>query len=322
MKILFRIFTTLTATIGIFTYIYRAVFVNHRSVGSELAEDVIRVATFTREDDTEEFLDNKLLENRREYELPRAIFQTDIKEYMLGDMKVFTVNADEKRGKLRVLYLHGGGYINQPSPFHWRFISKLVEETELEFIVPIYPKAPEYTYIEAYEETLKLYKEMLKDGENIVIAGDSAGGGLTIGFVQYLKALGLPLPLAQVVICPWMDISLENPEIKDYMEIEPMLKVDRLKKVGHIWAGDDGLKNYKVSPLFGEVNDLPKIYIFSGTRDVLLPDIRKYVDKLQEESVDFDYFEFEEQNHIFPLYPIKEGITARKMIGNIILEYV
>ena len=47
-----------------------------------------------------------------------------------------------------------------------------------------------------------------------------------------------------------MDISLENPEIKDYMEIEPMLKVDRLKKVGHIWAGDDGLKNYKVSPLF------------------------------------------------------------------------
>ena len=174
----------------------------------------------------------------------------------------------------------------------------------------------------AYEETLKLYKEMLKDGENIVIAGDSAGGGLTIGFVQYLKALGLPLPLAQVVICPWMDISLENPEIKDYMEIEPMLKVDRLKKVGHIWAGDDGLKNYKVSPLFGEVNDLPKIYIFSGTRDVLLPDIRKYVDKLQEESVDFDYFEFEEQNHIFPLYPIKEGITARKMIGNIILEYV
>ena len=103
---------------------------------------------------------------------------------MLGDMKVFTVNADEKRGKLRILYLHGGGYINQPSPFHWRFISKLVEETELEFIVPIYPKAPEYTYIEAYEETLKLYKEMLKDGENIVIAGDSAGGGLTIGFVS------------------------------------------------------------------------------------------------------------------------------------------
>src|SRR5699024_4324203 len=199
MKIVFRIFTKRTAKIGIFTYIYRAVFVNHRSVGSELAEDVIRVATFTREDDTEEFLDNKLLENRREYELPRAIFQTDIKEHMLGDMKVFTVNADEKRGKLSVLYLHGGGYINQPSPFHWRFISKLVEETELEFIVPIYPKAPEYTYIEAYEETLKLYKEMLKDGENVVIAGDSAGGGLTIGFVQYLKALGLPLPLAQVV---------------------------------------------------------------------------------------------------------------------------
>src|SRR5699024_10907681 len=82
MKILYRIFKTLTETNGIFTYIYRSVYVNHRSVGSELAEDVIRVATFTREDDTEEFLDNKLLENRREYELPRAIFQTDIKEHM------------------------------------------------------------------------------------------------------------------------------------------------------------------------------------------------------------------------------------------------
>ena len=320
MKVLLRTITTITAIFGVLTYIYRAIFVNHRSVGSELAEDVIRVATFDNTTADEELLERKEKENSDEYEIPTSLFRSNIDHYFVSDMKVYTVSPDEVESHTRVLYLHGGGYINQPSPFHWRFINKLVKETGLEFIVPIYPKVPVHTYEKAYEQVQVLYEQLISENDDLIIMGDSAGGGLTLGLVQYLYQQSKTLPKAQIVICPWMDVSLNNPEIENFIEVEPMLKREKLQVIGKLWRGDTDYNNYKVSPVYGNVIDLPKVYIFAGTREILVPDIRKYVDRLEDEGADFEYFEFEEQNHVFPLYPVKEGIEARRMIENILID--
>lgn len=320
MKVLLRTITTVTAIFGVLTYIYRAIFVNHRSVGSELAEDLIRVATFDNTTADEELLERKEKENSEEYEIPANLFRTNIDHFFVSDMKVFTVSPEEKEFTMRVLYLHGGGYINQPSPFHWRFINKLVKETGLEFIVPIYPKVPVHTYDKAYQDVQALYEQLIKENDDLVIMGDSAGGGLTLGLVQHLKTQHIKLPKAQVVICPWMDVSLTNPEIANFIEVEPMLKQEKLQVIGKLWAGDLDTKDYKVSPLYGDLKDLPKVYIFAGSREILVPDIRQYVDRLESECADFEYFEFEEQNHVFPLYPVKEGIEARRMIEHILAD--
>ncbi|CDZ98952.1 Putative acetyl-hydrolase LipR precursor [Jeotgalicoccus saudimassiliensis] len=321
MKVLFRGVAVLTAISGVFMYIYRALFVNKRSIGSELAEDLIRVANFDIADVDDEMLERNAEENRQEYEIPRSILRSHIGSYELDGMKIFTISPKHEKRKQRVLYLHGGGYINQPSVFHWRFLSKLVKETAMEFIVPIYPKTPEHTYDEAYEQVQKLYKQLVSENGNIIIMGDSAGGGLTLGLVQWLKKEQLPMPKAQIVISPWLDITLGNPDIEAFETVEPMLKPDNLKIIGKIWSGDADPDYYKVSPMYGELAGLPKLYLIVGTREIILPDARKYVQLLEAAGADYEYYEYEMQNHVFPLYPIKEGIDARKQIGEILIGY-
>ena len=321
MKVLFRGVAVLTAISGVFMYIYRALFVNKRSIGSELAEDLIRVANFDIADVDDEMLERNAEENQEEYEIPRSIVRSHIGSYELDGMKIFTISPKHEKRKQRVLYLHGGGYINQPSVFHWRFLSKLVKETAMEFIVPIYPKTPENTYDEAYEQVQKLYKQLVSENGNIIIMGDSAGGGLTLGLVQWLKKEQLPMPKAQIVISPWLDITLGNPDIEAFETVEPMLKPDNLKIIGKIWSGDADPDYYKVSPMYGELAGLPKLYLIVGTREIILPDARKYVQLLEAAGADYEYYEYEMQNHVFPLYPIKEGIEARKQIGEILISY-
>jgi Esterase/lipase len=77
----------------------------------------------------------------------------------------------------------------------------------------------------------------------------------------------------------------------------------------------------KVSPMFGDLAGLPKLYLFAGTREIILPDARKYAELLDKARADYEYYEYTMQNHVFPLYPIKEGIEARKQIKDILLEY-
>lgn len=321
MKIIFRGAAVLTAVSGVIMYIYRALFINKRSIGSELAEDLIRVANFDLADVDEEMLERNAEENREEYEIPRSIVRSNIESYEVAGMKVFVMSPKTGKRKQRVLYLHGGGYIHQPSVFHWRFLSKLVKETEMEFIVPIYPKAPEHTYDEAYEPVQELYKQLVSENDSIIIMGDSAGGGLTLGLVQWLKKEQLPMPKAHIVISPWLDITLGNQDIEAFEGVEPMLKPDNLKIIGKIWSGDADPDYYKISPMYGDLTGLPKLYLLVGTREIILPDARKYVQMLEAAGADYEYFEYQMQNHVFPLYPIKEGIEARKQIGEILLSY-
>lgn len=318
MKILLRIFAIAAAFTGVIMYVFRAVFVHKRSVGSEIAEDLIRIANFDLEDVNEEMLERNLEENRKEYVIPKSILTSEIEIYNEAGMKVFKMCPQDGKSEQKILYLHGGGYIHQPSVFHWRFLSKMVKETGMEFIVPIYPKAPEFTYKNAYQAVGELYRKMIKEEENIVLMGDSAGGGLALGLTQWLKAEGLPMPKAQIVISPWLDITLSNPEIEHYGKIDPMLKPDNLKIIGRIWSGDADPSDYKISPMYGDLTDLPKVFLFVGTREICLPDSRKYVEMLREAGADYEYFEYPMMNHVFPIYPIKEGIDARKQIKEIL----
>src|SRR5699024_1016633 len=139
MRILFRAEEVLTAVSGVIMYIYWALCVQKRRSGSEPAEDLIRVANFDLEDVNEEMLERNAEENRREYEIPKSIVTSHIESCEVSVMKVFSMLPKTPKSRQRVLYLHGGGYIHQPSVFHWRFLSKLVRETGMEYFMANYP---------------------------------------------------------------------------------------------------------------------------------------------------------------------------------------
>ena len=219
-----------------------------------------------------------------------------------------------------ILYLHGGAYMNDPIFFHLKFVDRLVRKTGLEAYFPIYPLAPNHNYKETYDLLLKQYKKIIDMNKNVVIIGDSAGGGLALGFSLYLKNLSMKLPNKLVLISPWVDVTLKNPEIKKYEKIDPILSKYGLTKIGKIWAGDLDLHDYRVSPIYSSFVDLPSTMLIAGKREILYPDIQLLNDKMIQDGVKTEMIVKNKMYHIYPLYAPFEGKKVFKRIAEYIVN--
>ncbi|MEK4042616.1 alpha/beta hydrolase [Paenibacillus sp. FSL H8-0048] len=224
--------------------------------------------------------------------------------------------ADAKQ----ILFIHGGGYIEQPLVWHWHFVHKLTQHLNSTVYVPVYPKAPNYQVMDAVQSVLSVYKHLLENGkpENIVIMGDSAGGGLSLAFAQYLSEAGLPQPGNIILLSPWLDITLSNPEIAMMLDKEPMLDWETLVEAGKRYAGDLPGTHYLVSPIYGKLTNLGTLTLFIGTHEFFLPDARKFRELASRNSVNIHYYEYPKMNHVFPVFPIPEAKKALKQIIDII----
>lgn len=219
---------------------------------------------------------------------------------------------------ISVLYLHGGGYISECSTYQWKFVNRLADETDAEIIVPDYPLAPWHTYEETYDLLYDWYVPWQYGNESriIVIMGDSAGGGLALGFTEYLRKMDAPLPNAVILISPWIDLSMTNPEIGDYEDEDPMLDIGTLQAAADAWAGGTALTDYRLSPIYGDLNELPDVTILTGTRELLYPDATLLYDRLLDAGNYAALIVGEGMNHDYPLLPIPEGRAAIHQIAD------
>ncbi|WP_264928588.1 alpha/beta hydrolase fold domain-containing protein [Paenibacillus sp. LS1] len=232
----------------------------------------------------------------------------------------YILKSDSQSDVRIILYLPGGGYVEQPLTWHWHFLHNLTQQLNCTVYAPIYPKAPTYQYMDAIESVLSIYKQLLEiaEPENIVLMGDSAGGGLSLAFAQYLSEKGLPQPGNIILLSPWLDITLSNPEIVAMIDKEPMLDWEVLVEAGKRYAGETSRTHYLVSPINGDITNLGKISLFIGTHEFFLPDARKFKEIASQKSVDINYYEYPKMNHVFPVFPIPEAKKALKQIISII----
>ncbi len=144
------------------------------------------------------------------------------------------------------------------------------------YVLPDYPLAPEATSPEIYAYVHGMYQRVRQryPEHRIVLMGDSAGGGLALGLCQQLRAAGEELPSAAVLLCPWLDATFAHPEVAEIAPNDPMLELEGLHLAAKAYAGDLPLTDPRVSPLFGSMEGLPPIHIFSGGKDLLLSDAR------------------------------------------------
>lgn len=189
--------------------------------------------------------------------------------------------------------------------------------SNIDIYYPIYPLAPNHTYKDAYLLILKLYKKLLKENKEIILMGDSAGGGLALGFAMYLKELNIKLPNKLVLLSPWVDITLSNPSIEEFEKNDPMLSCYGLVEYAKLWAGDLDLKDYKLSPINGDLSNLPDTLIFTGTNEILYPDLILFDKKLQKNKVKSELIIGKNMNHVYPLY-IKKKESLEKIINFIL----
>ncbi len=216
--------------------------------------------------------------------------------------KVFIITPkNEQKSEKVILYLHGGSYVAETSSNHWKFLEKLVKDTNATIILPDYPLTPKYTYKDVFTMITPLYKEIIEEvpTNNLILMGDSAGGGMGLALLERLSEENLEMPYKTILISPWLDIRLENPEIDNVQKYDKDLNKESLKIAGIAYAGKDGIDSYLVNPIDGDLSKLKNITIFTGTYDILNPDVHILDEKANEVNVDLEIKEYEGAGHIW-----------------------
>ena len=199
-------------------------------------------------------------------------------------------------------------------------MDRLAQETGCTVVAPAYHLAPWADYARAYDDLTGLYRDLLAEdpGRRLILMGDSAGGGLALGLAETLLIEGDALPERLILFSPWTDVSMDNPEIAELVPVEPMLHLELVKIHGEYWAGNAGTHHWQVSPLFGEMEGLPPVTMYCGTRELLYPDILLTRDKLEAAGVDVTLTVGRGMNHDWPLMPLPEADAAFRDIAALV----
>lgn len=253
---------------------------------------------------------------------PRAIVGQPVTHVTVNGMDTFVWNDRHHKSQRVLLYLHGGTYLFQPSPMHYLAVARMAKRLDAKVVFPIYPKAPEHQWRETYEKLTKLYKLILAEhgsAEQFSIMGDSAGGGLALGFSMWLRDKQMPQPSHIVLISPWLDTHTNHPEIAKFERVDPMLQGDDLGRLALSWAGSrEEMGNPYVSPKFGDFFGLGTITLITGTHEIFYPDIRDLHTRLQREHIAHHYIVGERMNHVYPIFPIPEARDVQNEIIRIV----
>ena len=222
-------------------------------------------------------------------------------KYMERNVFMITPNNKETSGKV-ILYLHGGAYFGEIETEHWEFVEKLIKDTDSTIVLPDYPLAPKYTYKDVFNMVEPLYKEIVDKvgAENVMLMGDSAGGGMSLALLEKITTESeYEIPLKTILISPWLDVRLTNSKIDEVQKYDKELNKESLKLAGIAYSGNDGINSYLVNPIDGDLSKLKNVTIFTGTADILNPDVHILKEKAQNQGITINVKEYEKAGHIW-----------------------
>ena len=230
----------------------------------------------------------------------QQICNISIEKYQ--NRKIFIVKPkNTENTDLTILYFHGGSYMAEATMNHWNFIQKLAIDTNSTVIMPDYPLSPKSDYTDVLSMVEPFYNELTKstNTSNLIVMGDSAGGGLALGLMEKVSNSNGPIPLKIILISPWLDTRLNNPQIDEFQKKDSQLNRTNLQLAGRRYAGKNGTNSYLVNPIDGDISKLNNITIFIGTNDILNPDVHLLQEKALAENVLIDVKEYENAGHIW-----------------------
>lgn len=226
--------------------------------------------------------------------------QIETREYK--GRKVFIISTKEKKtNNSKILYFHGGAYVGEATEEHWNFIEKLVRDTGATIILPDYPLTPKYNYKDVFEMITPLYKDIIEEfgSEELILAGDSAGGGIGLALLEKIKLENLPIPKKTLLISPWLDVRLKNEKINEIEKFDEELNKESLILAGISYASEDGMDSYLVNPIDGNLENLENITIFTGTYDILNPDVYILEERAKKVGTQINIKEYDKAGHIW-----------------------
>lgn len=231
---------------------------------------------------------------------------------------VYTFTPRNTAATGSVVYVHGGGWVNEIAAQHWQLAAQIAAEAMTSVKVPIYPLVPYGSAREVVDGVSAAVLEATGAHGPTILAGDSAGGQIALSSLLQLRDIhGLTLPRA-IAISPALDQSMTNPEIPVVQPSDPWLGTEGAKVFIDLWKDTLDVLDPVVSPLEGSLEGLGPITLFSGTRDILNPDSKLFAAKAAKAGVDLEFIELQGQIHVYPLLPTKTGRAARRKIVELV----
>jgi monoterpene epsilon-lactone hydrolase len=204
-----------------------------------------------------------------------------------------------------LLYLHGGGYCIGSIDTHRAMVSYIADATKVKTLLIEYRMAPENPFPAAVEDSMAAYEWLLSEGitaGDIVVAGDSAGGGLSVATLVSLKEKGLPLPAGAVLLSPWVDLTASGDSIVANATVDPLVTKKEIIGMAEAYLAGTDPRTPLASPLFADLAGLPPMLIHVGTAEILLDDATRLAEKASEAGVEVNLKKAEGMFHVWHLF--------------------
>jgi phosphinothricin tripeptide acetyl hydrolase len=266
-------------------------------------------------------------ERRAQYERAEKVFPTP------SDVKVERVNApvapaewlrppSAEPGRV-VLYLHGGGYVIGSPRSHRHLAAAIAGAAGASALLLDYRLAPEHPFPAAVEDATAAYRWLLDQAiapERIVIAGDSAGGGLTVATLLALREARVPLPAGGVCISPWVDLTCSGASYGTKADADPIVGRSGVEEMARAYLGATPPRTPLASPLFADLRGLPPLLIHVGSDEVLLDDSVQLAERVKAAGVDATLEVYERMIHVWHWFlpMLDEAQTAVEAIGRFV----
>lgn len=259
-----------------------------------------------------------------ETKIPKEIEQEcKIEEKQFMGRKIFILkDKNVIASKKYILYFHGGSYVAEATQNHFNFLEKIAKDTKYTIIMPDYPLTPKYTYDDVFDMVVPLYKEIISkiDHNDLILMGDSAGGGLALALYEKISTDFIDIPSKTILISPWLDVRMQNENINEVSKNDDILSKEKLILAGRAYAGKDGMDKYLVNPIMGDLSKLNNISIFTGTYDILNPDALLLKEKADKVGGDVKLKVYDKAKHIWLIDNNSDAEITTKAYNDLLEE--
>ena len=200
-----------------------------------------------------------------------------------------------------LVYLHGGAFIRGPVKEMWEWFGRLCQEAGMAGLMVDYALTPEHAHPTALDQTLAVTEAIATEAREWFLAGDSAGGGLAVAACYRLRDEARPLPRALVLVSPWLDLTMSNPQARANERIDSMLSLSSLARGSEPYARGQDPRDPHISPLNGDPAGLPPMLVHAGSRELFVWDIRDWAQKCARAGVRCEHIEVRGGFHDFPM---------------------
>lgn len=248
-----------------------------------------------------------------------------VTQTQMGGLDAEWLTPDSSSSGKLLLYWHGGGYVMGSCKSHRPVVSHIARAAGVRALLPEYRLAPEHPFPAAIEDAVRVYRALLDDGyvaESIAVAGDSAGGGLTVAMLLALREAGVALPRAVGLMSPWLDLTCTGETMVSRRHKDPWFRPEDLPYVIKHYCDATELDNPLASPVYADTSDFPQTLIQVGNDEILLSDSERLAKSLRESGVRVEISVWPGMWHVWQMFIglMPESRAAIDILGRFVRQ--